>query len=365
MKDKNIETFTPEFIKVPYQLVKDKTLTPTDRMVYGAVYWFSKLNGGGCFASNTAIAGVLFSSSHTISKSLGNLEQRGYIMRTFFDETTKSRRKEIIPTVFDAKILSNILVPSGIPNGTPGSPEGIPQQGDSGIPNGTAGIPDGTPRYPRWDTSTVSKKSHSKAEDKPKISKQAIFSGVPKGLEIENRVISKNNNIENSFSPSGQNEMVDLPDRFVDQVGTFKKFKDPSEIPHELVTASLTLFLPLFPNEFATKNVFAIKAYHTAIKNVLMTTSFDDLKRIVEKYHASKSDRFRPGAGGVFDFCRYQFAKIEAYVSKTEAGLWAQKSISTPEQRADSDVQMKRIIDAGKERVRKDKEEWEKTHPKK
>lgn len=69
-----------------------------DRLVYGAIFWFSRLKEQRCFASNELLANVINSRPRTVQFGLSRLEKNGYIKRDFFD-SRKRQRKEIIPLI--------------------------------------------------------------------------------------------------------------------------------------------------------------------------------------------------------------------------------------------------------------------------
>lgn len=87
----------PDFIQIPTQLLSNKNLQPTDRIIYGYIYWMTKLKNDKCFASNDTFAELANCSASLVSKALTRLEENGYIRRIFDEET--NHRKEIIPLV--------------------------------------------------------------------------------------------------------------------------------------------------------------------------------------------------------------------------------------------------------------------------
>lgn len=98
----------PDYIQIPHQLIIDKNLQPTDRILYGVIYWMTKLKNEKCFASNetlTELCGV--KSEQGIRASLLRLEKQGYICRIYKDDKRKVR-SEIIPLVVYAKVATNI-----------------------------------------------------------------------------------------------------------------------------------------------------------------------------------------------------------------------------------------------------------------
>lgn len=83
--------FKPDFILVPYQLIEDRNLEPTDRLVYGLIYWFEHLKDGVCTASNITFAALLHTTTRAIQNSLTNLEEHKYISREYKDSAKRHR----------------------------------------------------------------------------------------------------------------------------------------------------------------------------------------------------------------------------------------------------------------------------------
>lgn len=98
--------YTPDFIQIPHQLFGDRKITPGDCLLYGVIYWLSKLKDGKCIASNETLAETCFFTPGSIQNSLARLEERGYIKRIFKDEEKKVRL-EIVPLVTYRKVSSD------------------------------------------------------------------------------------------------------------------------------------------------------------------------------------------------------------------------------------------------------------------
>ncbi len=84
----------PTFLIIPYELITNKNLTETDRLLYGVIYWFcntTKLKK--CSAGNALLALLLKKSRGSIVNALTNLEKYKYIKR----EYSNFARTEIIP----------------------------------------------------------------------------------------------------------------------------------------------------------------------------------------------------------------------------------------------------------------------------
>lgn len=341
---KKKEKLTPDFIQIPYQLIGDSTLAPIDRLVYGAIYFYSKMRGERCFATNVSIAQLLSSTPKTVSRSLQKLEDRRYIMRGFSDPDTKVNRVEIIPLVAMGRLNTR----------TPSTPNrGVSGQKDS-TPNGVASTPNGVSKYPKQGTpKTGVETDHFDEETALNIDENDLSTpsrGTPNGISnrdsIEN--IIENSDREQRFDPSGRDDSEGSSD----SVTIGQKVND-----------AIALFLPIFPGDFTGKSsAFAKQPTRRAVEALLKRYSVDEIKTLIKKYDDKRADRFRPEAGTVYEFCTFKLAKIEAYLQK-EGALWAQKSISTPAQRADSDKMINEIIEKGREKTRKAKEQWLIDHP--
>jgi len=88
MEDK----FRPIFIIIPDILMD---LPPADRFVFGAVWYFEKMKGGICTASNKEIARIAKVQEVTVGRSLSRLESEGFISRTYKDDKRRNRQQII------------------------------------------------------------------------------------------------------------------------------------------------------------------------------------------------------------------------------------------------------------------------------
>lgn len=91
--DKQPPLFRPDFIQIPYQLVVDRGLEPTDRLLYGVIYWYEHMGRGECIASNQTLAALIFTTTRAIQNSLNALENKGYIERDYKDEAKRNRKR--------------------------------------------------------------------------------------------------------------------------------------------------------------------------------------------------------------------------------------------------------------------------------
>lgn len=90
-------------------VVQDKELQSLDRLVYGVVYWATRLKNEKCTMSNQTIAECLGASAGAVSNSLSRLDARKYL-RVILDE--KFQRTEIIPFVYMTHNLPSVDVPT-------------------------------------------------------------------------------------------------------------------------------------------------------------------------------------------------------------------------------------------------------------
>ena len=92
-----IEQKLPDFLIIPSVLIEDKNVQPLDLIVYGVVYWYTKLKLQKCIASNRLISELLNSHPLSVSRSISNLEKRGYV-RVIIDKAEGNIR-EIVPLI--------------------------------------------------------------------------------------------------------------------------------------------------------------------------------------------------------------------------------------------------------------------------
>jgi hypothetical protein len=89
--EKKVQLFTPDYLQIPYQLLIDRELEQTDRMLYGLVYWYEHMKDGECRASNNTLGELLYTTTRVIQNSLNTLEKRGYIERDYKDDSKRNR----------------------------------------------------------------------------------------------------------------------------------------------------------------------------------------------------------------------------------------------------------------------------------
>jgi len=188
--------------------------------------------------------------------------------------------------------------------------------------------------------------------------------------DTSNKTVSVDITVDNgNYYPPGPSDTVGVDenlrpsDSFTNMVKKNMRYEKIEDVPEKEVSDGIALFLPVFPDQFTTKNPFAIMPNRMAVKKVLMRLTLDELKNIITKYVSKKDDKFRPEAATIATFCNFKLDRIEAFVNKS-GGLWAQKPIGTPEQSKVRDIQYQKVIDKSREETRLAKEKWEREHPK-
>jgi hypothetical protein len=106
------DKFIPDFLQIPSQVFTNKSLTPVDMFVYGLIYFYSRLKGERCFASNGAFADILGIGTQKVSEAISKLAEQG-LVEVIYEDPAKRIRKEIIPLVF-YQIRGTGVTPSGV-----------------------------------------------------------------------------------------------------------------------------------------------------------------------------------------------------------------------------------------------------------
>lgn len=361
MKKKNVEDFVPSFIQIPYQLIADPDLTPIERVLYGVICFYAKLKEKKCYATNSTLAKLVLTTPNNISKSLKNLQDKNYILTVYSDPETKNIRTEIVPLV-DAKNGPKIT-PRGIPTAHTTLKEALSLQRTGGIPTAHRGV--------RYSAQVKNTDKITSVDSEPlidqAISQDHTMSRVCATTQVSSNSSSNSIVVNSNTYPDTPSEMSGRDEingsKFRDQVKSKMVFQTIEEVPELLVADTIALFLDVFPTEFATKNPFANPNARKAVKKALMVVTAQEMKNIIEKYLSCSTDRFRPDASSISNFCTFKFEKIQAYVKKSAGNvLWAQRSISTPEQAKVRKEQYSSVIEKNRERSRLAKEKWDAEH---
>lgn len=108
----------PDFLVIPSVLIRDRELRPTDPLIYGVVYWYSKLKLEKCILSNKSFSELLNVSERAIQYGLQRMSARGYLA-VIYEDDTKKVRKEIIPLIMfsvnEAKLVDHMNIRSSTP----------------------------------------------------------------------------------------------------------------------------------------------------------------------------------------------------------------------------------------------------------
>jgi len=342
----------PDFLQIPYQLVIDKNLSPSDKVVYGAIYFFSKMRGEACFASNKTIGELIKITSKTVSRSLNNLEEHEYIILNYEDVEFKNNRTEIIPLISMGRLTRN---------GGAKRKKTAPRNG--GTPSPKQGNP--LPETGEGKKQAISEKIDEKKLCISKKTESVDNLAVPEKRE---RTSIKNNNIEPLVSPSGvpncdsfsskniADHLIIKGKKFSDKIKELEKGE--KEVIPDMVNEAIASFLTLYPLQFVGgQKPFAIKPTRNAIKQVLSVHTFKEFQEVIEKYTARKEDKFIPQAMNIFAFCK-KFETIVTYFKKN-GGLWAHRSISSPEHKAEFNSRVQEMTDERRKHQADLEAEWE------
>jgi len=143
---------------------------------------------------------------------------------------------------------------------------------------------------------------------------------------------------------------------FLNELEEMEK-KEESKISPKDISEVISYFLPVLPTQFITSTPFAIPATRKIIEKILKLYTKEQLKDIVDKYHAKTRDTYRPSVATVYEFCT-KLDKIKSYVEKTSSNLWAHKSISTPEQKERRNIAIKELLARQAAEQKKASDEW-------
>ncbi len=120
----------PEFLIIPYQLVRDPNIQSLDERVYGIIYWLTQLKGERCTASNPVLAELCCTTAKTLGNSLTRLEEGRYITRIYRDKNKKIR-KEIRPLIVFTRVSST----SGTKRKVPSTDGTVPSTDGTKVPS--------------------------------------------------------------------------------------------------------------------------------------------------------------------------------------------------------------------------------------
>lgn len=87
----------PEFFPFFRDIIDHEDCKNTEAIVYGYIYWLTRLKNERCTASNDTLAHLAKTTPGTVQQSLNTLEKAGFIRRIYQDNDPRSGRLEIIP----------------------------------------------------------------------------------------------------------------------------------------------------------------------------------------------------------------------------------------------------------------------------
>jgi len=87
---------TPDFLITPYEVHACEDLRPSDSPVYAVAYWFEKMRGEKCIASNATIAEIAKVSERAVGGSLERLEKNGFIRRIYNPDGSRAEIKTLV-----------------------------------------------------------------------------------------------------------------------------------------------------------------------------------------------------------------------------------------------------------------------------
>jgi hypothetical protein len=122
---------SPDFIQIPREALIDPTLRPTDRILLGYIYWFTRLKNERCTANNATLAAMVDVGEKAIQGGLDRLEHGKYIERTFRDKNRRVRSEIICNVMFGKRVPTNGGTSPNVPSngGTVPTNGGTQQQG--------------------------------------------------------------------------------------------------------------------------------------------------------------------------------------------------------------------------------------------
>ncbi len=94
----------PEFVPLFRDVIEHKGCTTMDAVIFGYVYWFTRLKNEKCTASNETIAELAGTTSGVVRNSLTALEKAKFITRRYKNDNHHSSRLEIIPLFYTRKV---------------------------------------------------------------------------------------------------------------------------------------------------------------------------------------------------------------------------------------------------------------------
>lgn len=70
---------TPDFIQIPRPVLQSEALQPSDKFLFGYIYWFTKLKMEQCTASNETLGEMTGITPRSVTNALTRLKNSGFI----------------------------------------------------------------------------------------------------------------------------------------------------------------------------------------------------------------------------------------------------------------------------------------------
>ncbi len=90
-----------EYYRIPGTILRDNSLLPLTRLIYGVVYKYARYGraDGFCWASNKYLAQMFAVSERTIDRAIQSLEDKHYLYTDqLFDKYGRKATRKIYPT---------------------------------------------------------------------------------------------------------------------------------------------------------------------------------------------------------------------------------------------------------------------------
>lgn len=117
--ERDTKKIRPDFLLIPDSIILNKKLRPSDKFLYGAIYWFEHLKDGECTAGNPYLAEIAGICAGAVGNGLTRLEKQGYILRFYEDPIKKQNRINIKSLVSFKKHPEKDATPSSNEEGYP------------------------------------------------------------------------------------------------------------------------------------------------------------------------------------------------------------------------------------------------------
>lgn len=196
----------PDFIQIPTQLLSDSSLQPSDRILFGYVYWMTKMALMKCVASNATFSELAGISERAVTKGLRRLEDGGYISIIYQDESRR-HRLEIVPLIAFSAIKPELPEPR--PN-----KRSIQTEQTDGLDrtNGPHNKNHNKNTYKELVTNVTKAPAEPRAYGKPEINELFQYWEAKTGVGIQAKLKSNRNAANNLLKRYGADKLHQLID---------------------------------------------------------------------------------------------------------------------------------------------------------